>query len=228
MEQIGFIGTYDKKDLLLDVCAVLNYLGKKTLIVDATSMQRFRYIVPNTCNNPYNVYVSEYHGIDVAIGFMNLNGVAQYLGAQLQYDYILIDTDNIQTCNSFMIPEMQKIFFVTSYDTYDVQRGIEVLKYIQRPVNLIKIVLSADITINQENYLNHLIIENSNIKWDSKKIQFADEIINRKVTLENQLSKEISLKKYSSTYKDGLEYLTAIIAEGQLNQSDIRRVIRKI
>ena len=32
MEKINFIGAYDKKDLLLNIAAVLNYFGKKTLI----------------------------------------------------------------------------------------------------------------------------------------------------------------------------------------------------
>ncbi len=227
MEQIGFIGAYDKKDLLLNICATLNYLGKSTLIVDATFMQRLRYIVPNTNNNKYNVYVSEYHGIDVAIGFMNLNSIAQYLGTQLNYDYIFIDTDNVQTLNSFMIPALNKIFFATSYDVFDEQRGIEILKFIQRPVVLTKVILSADINDKQDNYLNNLIAMNNNIKWNERKVQFADEISNRRCTLENQLTKEIKFKNYTSTYKDSLEYITSLITEGQISQSDIRKVIRK-
>ena len=106
MEQVGFIGAVDKKDLLIACTAVLNYLGKKTLIVDATSMQRFRYVVPMTSSMPQVTYVSEYNGTDVALGFMNLNQVAQYLRTDLQYDYVLIDSDNMQTLNSFGIPLM--------------------------------------------------------------------------------------------------------------------------
>ena len=61
---------------------IFSYLGKKTLIVDATMMQRMCYIVPNVSANNSITYVSEYQGTDVAVGFMNLGQVAQYLGAE--------------------------------------------------------------------------------------------------------------------------------------------------
>ena len=59
MEQIGFIGAYDKKDLLINIAKVMNNLNKKVLIVDATTMQRFRYIVPRISNATNNTYVRE-------------------------------------------------------------------------------------------------------------------------------------------------------------------------
>lgn len=227
MEQIGFIGGYDKKDLLLNICATLNYCGKKTLIVDATSMQRFRYIVPNVGTTQSVTYVSEYHQVDVALGFINLNSIAQYLGGSLNYDYVIIDTDNIQTLNYFMIPSLKKVFFVTSYDTYDMQRGVEVLNYIQSPIEIFKVIISADLSEKQNDYLNNLV-QNTNIKWKDNKVEFADEIQNRKFTLENQLTKDIKLRGYTSIYKDSLEYLTSLISEGDASQADIKRAIRKI
>lgn len=227
MVQIGFIGAYDKKDLLLNICDILNYLGKKTLIVDATSMQRLRYIVPMVSNKPTITFVSEYHQIDVALGFLNLRDIAQYLGNDLNYDYVIIDTDNIQTLNYFMVAASKKVFFTTSYDGYDVKKGVEILNYIQNPIQVTKVILSADITANQENYLENLV-KNPNITWTQEKVEFADEINNRRVTLQNQLSNEIKLKQYSSTYKDSLEYLISLIAENDISQSDIKRAIRRI
>lgn len=46
MEQVGFIGAMDKKDLLLNVGSVLAKSGLKVLLIDATSVQRLRYVVP--------------------------------------------------------------------------------------------------------------------------------------------------------------------------------------
>ena len=80
MEQVGFIGFYDKKDILLNIGKVFSYLGKRTLIVDATMMQKMRYVVPKVSANNSITYVSEYQGTDVAVGFMNLGQIAQYLG----------------------------------------------------------------------------------------------------------------------------------------------------
>ena len=70
VEQIGFIGVNDKKDLLLNVAKIITKLNRSVLLVDSTIMQRLRYIVPKVSSTP--IYVSEYDGIDVAIGFMNL------------------------------------------------------------------------------------------------------------------------------------------------------------
>ena len=103
MEQIGFIGVNDKKDLLLNVAKIMTKLNKSVLIIDSTVLQRLRYIIPRVSSTP--TYVSEYDGVDVAIGFMNLGQICNYLSTpSLNYDYVLIDTDNPQTFNSFMIP----------------------------------------------------------------------------------------------------------------------------
>ena len=98
MEQIGFVGVNDKKDLLLNIAKTISKLNKSVLIVDSTMLQRLRYLVPKVSSTP--TYVSEYDGIDVAVGFMNLMQIQSYLNSpSLNYDYILIDSDNPQTFN---------------------------------------------------------------------------------------------------------------------------------
>lgn len=72
MEQIGFIGVNDKKDLLLNIAKTMTKLNKTVLIVDATMMQRLRYIVPRISSTP--TYVSEYDGVDVAVRFYESYG----------------------------------------------------------------------------------------------------------------------------------------------------------
>ena len=59
MEQIGFIGFYDKKDILLNIGKIYSRIGKRTLVVDATMMQRMRYIVPNvSANHSITMYLA--------------------------------------------------------------------------------------------------------------------------------------------------------------------------
>ena len=227
MEQIGFIGTYDKKDLILNIARVLTNFNKKVLIVDATTMQRLRYAVPRIENAQGNTYISEYIEIDVALGFMNYNGIMQYLGHGLNYDIILVDTDNIQTLNSFMLPNSPKNFFVTSYDEYELKKGLETFKFLQQQMEIYKVIYSANITSKEDEYLNHLV-EGTNVVWKKEKVEFADTINDRKATLENQLTKDIILKHYTSTYKDSLEYLISLMIGEYINQSDIRRMIKKM
>ena len=224
MEQIGFIGFYDKKDILLNIGKIFSYLGKKTLIVDATMMQRMRYIVPNVSANNSITYVSEYQGTDVAVGFMNLGQIAQYLGAnQLNYDFVIIDSDNIQTMYSFMIPNMKKIFYVTSYDKFEVEKSKELFANINRPMILTKVAISSNLNADESNFLVHTL-ENNYIKFDKdREVLFEDSDKNRAVILQSQLVNEI----FTNTYKDSLEYITALISEGDIQQSEIRSIIRK-
>ena len=61
MKKIGFIGAYDKIDLVIYVAKVLTALGKKVLVVDSTINQKARYIIPVI--NPSKSYVTEYEEI---------------------------------------------------------------------------------------------------------------------------------------------------------------------
>lgn len=211
MEAIGFIGAIDKKDLLISMAGVLKYVGKNILIVDATSIQRFRYFVPMP-NTSTNTFVSDYLGIDVAVGFTNLNSIAQFLGRALNYDYILIDSDNPQTFFSFGFQTFKKLFFVTGYDIYDINRGTEVFKYINVPLEINRIIYSNNLSDEEDRFLTNLI-NNPNIKWSDKKIEFSDHDVDRKTHLRNQLSKQISFKAHSREYKQWLEYLVKLITD---------------
>ena len=205
MEQIGFIGAFDKKDIILNVGRTIAYCGKKTLIVDATSLQRLKYIVPSTQNGATPTYVSEYQGMDVALGFMNL-----------------------KTMNSFMVPRMKRVFFCTSYDIYDTKRGVELLKFVQTPLRITKLVLSPDLSAPQKDLLNSLIKKIPNISWADEQVIIADEMADRRNTLENQLTNRLLMKKYTENYKAGIEYTAALSADGIVDQSQIRRALSKL
>ena len=229
MKQIGFFGVFDKKDLILNIAKVLASLNAKPLVVDATSLQRMRYIVPNVSNNRGMSYVSEYAGVDCAVGFMNLGQIAAYLGTNntLPYDIILIDSDNIQTMASYAYPRLEKIFFVTSYDQYEINKCYEILSAINQPMKVTKVLFSADLETSQERALSNVLSKTS-LQAEDIAIQFADSNIDRKEFLQNQLTKNITLKHCTAQYKGSLEYITSIISEGLLNQADIKRIIKKM
>lgn len=227
MEQIGFIGANDKKDLLLNIAKILTTLRYNVLIVDATLNQRLRYVAPVIGNGQNKTYISEYQGIDIALGFMNLNGVAGYLRQSLSYDYILIDTDNVQTMSSYGIPRLEKNFFVTSYDEYELQKGMEMFKFIQTPMEMYKIIVSSNATRKEDEYLDYLIGQ-TNSKWKGEKVIFLDSDHDRRATLENQLTKQIRLKRYTTGYKSCLEYVVALILGNLERQKEIKNVMKKM
>ena len=77
MKKIGFIGAVDKIDLILYVAKLLEETKKKVLVVDATILQKAKYIVPAIF--PTKSYVTDFNGIDVAVGFDGLDDIENYI-----------------------------------------------------------------------------------------------------------------------------------------------------
>ncbi|MCL2383637.1 MAG: hypothetical protein FWC79_05840 [Oscillospiraceae bacterium] len=65
MGKIGFVGGFDKTDLILYVAKILVEAEKKVLVVDTTITQRARYIVPHITPSVY--YITDFLGIEVAV-----------------------------------------------------------------------------------------------------------------------------------------------------------------
>ena len=125
MKRIGFIGGYDKTDLIIYIAKILTVLENRVLVIDATTSQKARYVVPVI--NPTIKYVTEYEEIDIAVGFQNEDDIKKYLGLskeqEMEYDIILIDTDNSEGFEQFKLEEAQKNYFVTSFDVYSLKKA---------------------------------------------------------------------------------------------------------
>ena len=136
MEKIGFIGTFDKTDFIIYVARILVELEKKVIIIDSTVNQKAKYIVPTI--SPTKSYVTEYEGIDVAVGFRNFSDIKKYLGmpemAVFTYDFMFIDIDEPELFQSFDLYTSSKNYFVTSPDLFDLKKGLEVLSGINKPM----------------------------------------------------------------------------------------------
>ena len=93
MKKIGFIGAYDKTDMLLNIAKILTTMKNRVLIIDSTINQKARYVVPSM--NPTVSYITSFEDIDVAIGFNNIEEIKKYEGTtgNLEYDILLVDID---------------------------------------------------------------------------------------------------------------------------------------
>ena len=228
MKKIGFIGVYDKTDLIINVAKILTATKKKVLIVDATILQKSRYIVPVI--NPTKMYVTEYEDIDVAIGFSNFDDIKKYLGMpveqELDYDIVFVDTDNIQGYKQFNLQEAEKKYFVTSFDLYSLKKGLEILTGLENMTNLTKVYFSKDMLKEDDDYLNYLSKEYK-IIWEEDKIYFPIENGDLSVIYENQRVAKVGFRKLSIQYKDGLAYIAEQIL-GDGSDGEIRRAIKAI
>ncbi len=228
MRKIGFIGAYDKTDLIINVAKILTTTKKKVLIVDATILQKSRYIVPVI--NPTKMYVTEYEDIDVAIGFSNFDDIKKYLGTpeeqELGYDIVFVDTDNVQGYRQFDLQDAEKRYFVTSFDLYSLKKGLEILTGLENMTSLTKVYFSKDMLKEDDDYLNYLSKEYK-IIWEEEKIYFPIENGDLSVIYENQRLAKVGFRKLSIQYKDGLAYIAEQIL-GNGSDGEIRRAIKAI
>lgn len=228
MKKIGFIGVYDKIDLIIYIAKIITSLDKKVLVVDATINQKARYIIPAI--NPARTYITEYEEIDIAVGFKDFDNIRGYLSVseeqEMEYDYIFIDTDNENSFNSFKLEDAAKNYFVTSFDIYSLKKGLEILTDLKKPINLNKILFSKDMTMEENEFLNFLS-SGYNIIWNENKIYFPIENGDLSVIYENQRVAKIRFKNLSVEYKDQIEYITQQILENT-SRSAIRRMIKNI
>ncbi len=227
MKRIGFIGGYDKTDLILYLAKICTVLGNRVLVIDATVCQKARYIVPVI--SPALMYVTEYEEIDIAVGFHNEEDVKRYLGVEdlsSEYDIILVDTDNSEGFQGFYLEGAQKNYFVTSFDVYSLRRGLEALTDLSSAISLTKVLFSKEMLKEEDDYLNYLSL-GYKIIWDDYRIYFPVENGDQSVIYENQRVSKIRFRKLSVQYKDGLEYMAEEIL-GDTGGSKVRKAIKTI
>lgn len=205
MEKINFIGAYDKTDSIMYIAKILTEMKKKVIIVDATITQKSKYVIPTVENK--NEYITNYSNIDFAIGFTNYNDIKTYLGmpqsAAFTYDYMLIDIDNSDLLNNFDVYSSKKNYFVTSFDLYALKKGVEVLKRLSLPVEIMKVYFSNLMSQSEDDYFNY-IATGCRVKWNQDKIYFPLLNEDLDVIKENQRLSKIRFKGLSNEYKTSL------------------------
>lgn len=226
MKSIGFIGAYDKTDMLIYAAKILTLCGKRILVIDSTITQKARYIIPTMKQEA--AYITDYEGVDIAVGFKNYEQIRQYLQTQseLPYDIIFIDIDNPYNIPGFGLNTTDKNYFVSSFDVFSLKRGIQILSLIQNPMKLTKILFAQDITKEENDYLDYLSL-GYKIVWSNERIYFPLENGDLSVITENQRASKIRFKKISQQYKDGLAIIAKDVAS-DIDESQIKRAIRSI
>ena len=228
MKKVGFIGTYDKTDLILNIAKILTTMKKKVIVVDSTLTQKAKYVVPVI--NPTLTYITDFEDIDVAVGFKNEAGIKGYLGIaeneELPYDIMLIDVDDSLAVEGFDLIKAPKNYFVTAFDLYSLKRGLEVLSNLKEPMSLTKILFTKEILKEEDDYLDFLSL-GYKVMWNEYRIYFPIENGDWSVLAENQRVAKIKLKKLSMQYKDSLVYIVGEILN-DTSENQIRRTVKTI
>ena len=228
MKKIGFIGTYDKTDLILNIAKILTTMNQKVIVVDLTLTQKAKYVVPVI--NPTLTYITNFEDIDVAVGFNDEKEIKSYLGItekdQLPYDVMLIDVDNTESIGKFDLIKATKNYFVTAFDLYSLKKGLEILSNLKQPMNLTKVLFTKEILKEDDDYLNFLSL-GYKVMWNEYRIYFPIENGDWSVLAENQRVAKIKFKRLSTQYKDSLIYIVSEILN-DTSENRIRRAVKII
>lgn len=225
MEIVGFIGGYDKIDLMIYTAKILTAMGKRIIILDTTQKQKSRYIVPSI--NPTVSYVTEFEGIDIAVGFKDFEAVKKYLGTEneLKYDIALIDIDSSRAIVDTGITIADKVYFPTAFDLYSLKKGIEVLENLDNPLKLTKIFFTKTFYKEEDDYLNFLSL-GKKIIWNDNIIYFPFESGDDSAIAENQRLGKIKFVNLTVDYKDGIGYLASDISGEKIK--NIKNIIKNL
>lgn len=227
MEKIAFIGSYDKADMLIYIAKTLTYMKKKVIVIDATALSKTRYIVPTMQSTKQ--YITTFENVDVAIGFENFEQIKAYNSLSktdtLDYDYALIDIDSYRAYYYFGIKTEDKKFFVTSFDLYNLRRGLQVFKKLTESVGVKRVLFTKEMDPKEDQYLSFLS-KKLPIKWDSDVVYFPFDTSDLNAIYSNQRSGRIQLKGLSTAYIDGIEYLVEVISGS--SQGEVRKAIKKL
>ena len=228
MKKIGFIGAYDKTDIILGVAKVLAMANKKVLILDNTITQKCKYVVPVI--NPTKSYVTTYEDIDVAVGFESFDKLKQYLGLeeneQMEYDFFILDIDSFEGLLTFGLQGADKNYFVTSFDAYSLRKGIEILTQIGVPTHMTRIFFSKEMLKEEEDYFDYLSLGIKAI-WSESKIYFPLENGDFPAIMENQRIEKIKFKNLSNEYKQNIKFIVKDMAP-EIGEKNIKDIIKEL
>lgn len=227
MDKIGFVGAYEKTDVILYIAKIISLIGKKVLVIDSTINQKAKYVVPVI--NPTKSYITNFEGMDIAVGFNNLQQIQEYLGTEdkkIDYDIILIDIDSTESIEIYDMKEANKNYFVTSFDLYSLKKGIEIIDGLNETIQLKKVLFSKYATEEEDDYLNFLSLGHKVI-WESERIYFPLELGDQSTIIENQMLSKIKIRKLTNQYKKSLLYMAEEIVKPE-ERGKIRKVFRQL
>ena len=218
MKKIGFVGAFDKVNLVMYTAKVLQNMNYKILVIDGTMLQKTRYVVPTISHA--KMYITEFEKIDFAVGFQSMEQILQYLQInsmsekELPYDYVLMDIDNRVALRTFELLSSEKIYFVTGFDIYSLKRGVDIFSNLEQPIKLTKILYSNNVTKEDQEYLNYLSLEKKIIWNEEMEFYFPLLEMDNRAIEENQRIDKIKIKRLSSNYQQSIIYVIQNILDG--------------
>ncbi len=222
MKKYVFFGGYDKTDLILFLAEMAVLSGKKVLFVDGTAPEKARYSIP--AMKPAQKYITTFEGIEVAVGFFDFQDILEYLGTEtLDFDMIILDIDSLAAYQDFGIDPQDEHCFVTNFDLYSINRGMEVLRGLPAPTQITKVYFSKDAAPEEDEYIMYLT-QDLKVSWNEEIVYFPFERGDQNTINTNQRFGKIKIRGLSKDYLEALEFLAE--ANMGLTDSEVKKAMK--
>jgi len=108
---------------------------------------------------------------------------------------------------------------------YSLKKGIEVIKSLEKPLKLTKVLFSKNFSKAENQYLEYLL-KDAQVEWEEESFHFPIDIGNYSVMLENETIARIKIKKLSSGYKTTLMYFISNIFSEVITPQDTKKIFK--
>lgn len=205
MKRYVFFGGYDKTDMLLFLSKMAVLSDKRVLFIDATASEKARYSVPAI--SPAQKYITTFEGIDIAVGFFDFQDILEYSCEEtLNYDMVILDIDSLAAYQDFGIDPQDEHCFVTGFDLYSINRGMEVLQGLPAPTMVTKVYFTKDMMPEEDEYIMYLS-QGLKVVWNEEIVFFPFERGDQNTINTNQRFGKIKIRGLSKDYLEALEFL---------------------
>lgn len=234
MQVLGMIGYVDKYDFVINLAKTLRLSGKNVLVVDGTADKKMKYVIP-TLNIEDKFYVTQYDGVDFAVGFDSMHNIENYMVDQKVnislYDYILIDVDDSKTYEFFRTRGIDRVYFFIDTTILSLAKNREIIKTMkvystpEEMASVKKIFYRAILTRTAEHYFENKLAE-MDIKWDEIEYEIPDYEQDRMINIDSQISGVIDIKKHS---KEFISIIADMVAEilGDTTSKEVLNQIKR-
>jgi hypothetical protein len=234
MKVIGFLGYSEKIDFITSLSKTIQLMGKTILVIDATADKKYKYVIPSL-DIIEKMYVTQFDGVDYAVGFDSMNDVENYMVEQKinigLYDYILIDIDNAKTYEFFRSRAFNRLFVVMDTSMLGYKKNLEILNSLkvysvdENDAKVSKILYRGYMTRTSEKYLENKLNE-LECNWDDKEYEIMEGEQDKILYLDFQISGIIQVKRHSKMFITSLIDIIMQIIE-DTSVPEIKKAIRK-
>ena len=121
---------------------------------------------------------------------------------------------------------LQKNYFVTSFDAYSLKRGLETLAGLEQVITLTKVIFARDMSGTDDDYLNYLAL-GYRVKWEDENIYFPLSLEDMQAIMENQRVAKVKFRNLSVQYRSSLMYILTQITD-EMEYSNIKKVFKQL